>query len=77
MFIKSWWPGGDLAVAPPARTSHEKKSTTNKARDQFIANVPDVLVTLVGTNAAKNGAKKIFDTLQMKQMNKQLFYVSI
>lgn len=42
----------------------------------FVSNVPDILVTLVGTTAAKNGAKKVFDTLQNKIMNKQLFYVS-
>lgn len=75
LFIKNWWPGGELAKPGAVRTSEERKNTAAEARELFISNVPEVLVTLVGANAAKNGAKKIFDALQNKEMNKQLFYV--
>lgn len=74
--IKSWWPGGVLAESAAARSLEERVKTAKVAREMFVSNVPDILVTLVGTTAAKNGAKKVFDTLQNKVMNKQLFYVS-
>lgn len=77
LVIKSWWPGGVLAPSVEERTLEEKIKTAEIAREMFINNVPDILVTLVGATAAKNGAKKVFDTLQNKIMNKQLFYVSI
>lgn len=77
LLIKSWWPGGELAKPGPYRSFIERQATANEAREQFINNVPEVLVTLVGANAAKNGAKKIFDTLQHKDMNKHLFYVRL
>lgn len=77
LVIKSWWPGGNLAAPSVSRTLEEKLKTAKQAREMFVSNVPDILVTLVGTTAAKNGAKKLFDTLQNKVMNKQLFYVSI
>lgn len=77
LVIKSWWPGGVLAPTAAERTLEERVRTAEIAREMFITNVPDILVTLVGATAAKNGAKKVFDTLQNKIMNKQLFYVSI
>lgn len=77
LVIKSWWPSGSLVKASSERTIEVKARTEIEAREQFISNVPEVLNTLVGTNAAKLGAKKVFDTLQIKTMNKQLIYVSI
>lgn len=74
--MKAWWPGGELADSFPERTAEEKLKTQLIASELFVANVPEVLTTLVGANAARNGAKKIFDTLQNREMNKQLFYVS-
>lgn len=76
LVLKSWWPGGELENSPIERTPQEKAKTALIASELFVSNVPEVLVTLVGTNAAKSGAKKIFDTLQNRKMNKQLFYVS-
>lgn len=76
LVVKSWWPAGVLAGPKQDKTDETKKHTAREAREQFINNVPEVLITLVGANAARNGAKKIFDTLQNKMMNKQLFYVS-
>lgn len=65
-----------MAEPAAARSLEERVKTAKVAREMFVSNVPDILVTLVGTTAAKNGAKKVFDTLQNKVMNKQLFYVS-
>lgn len=76
LIIKSWWSAGVLVQPPPARSIELIKETEKNAREQFILNVPEVLTTLVGTSAAKLGARKVFDTLQDKTMNKQLFYVS-
>ncbi|KAI4462490.1 sorting nexin [Holotrichia oblita] len=74
LVIKSWWPAGVLAGPKDQRLDDIRKHTAREAREQFINNVPEVLITLVGASAARNGARKIFDTLQNKMMNKQLFY---
>ncbi|XP_066254123.1 sorting nexin-25-like [Euwallacea similis] len=72
--LKTFWPGGTLAPAGPIRSQSEKLETARKAQQMLINNVPEMLITLVGSTAAKNGAKKVFDVLQEKNMNKQLFY---
>lgn len=74
--LKTFWPGGTLAPPAPARYEKERLETAQKAQQMLINNVPEMLTTLVGSTAAKNGAKKVFDALQDKNMNKQLFYVS-
>lgn len=75
--LKNFWPGGALAAAGPLRSEEQRLETAQKAQQMLINNVPEILSTLVGSTAAKNGAKKVFDALQEKNMNKQLFYVSI
>lgn len=75
--LKTFWPGGTLAEAGPLRTKEQRLETAQKAQEMFINNVPEILTTLVGNNAARSGAKKVFDALQEKNMNKHLFYVSI
>ncbi|XP_031338942.1 sorting nexin-25 isoform X1 [Photinus pyralis] len=75
LIIKSWWPSGTLVKPSPERAVQVKMQTKNDARKEFNANVPEILNTLVGTSAAKLGANKVFDTLQIKTMNKQLFYI--
>ncbi|XP_030745715.1 sorting nexin-25 isoform X1 [Sitophilus oryzae] len=72
--LKNFWPGGALAPAGPLRTKEERLETAQRAQEMLINNVPEILTTLVGGNAARNGAKKVFDALQEKNMNKQLFY---
>lgn len=37
-------------------------------------NIPEVLINLVGQQAAVNGIRKVFETLQNGTLNKQLFY---
>lgn len=77
LILKNFWPGGSLAESGPNRTKEERLQTAQKAQQMFINNVPEILATLVGNNAARNGAKKVFEALQEKNMNKHLFYVSI
>lgn len=76
LVLKNFWPGGSLAEPSPQRTKEERLQTAAKAQDMFVTNVPELLTTLVGNNAARNGARKVFDALQEKNMNKHLFYVS-
>lgn len=72
--LKNFWPGGALAPAGPIRTKEQRLETAQKAQEMIVNNVPEILTTLVGGNAARNGAKKVFEALQEKNMNKQLFY---
>lgn len=74
--LKNFWPGGTLATPGPIRTQEQRRETAQMAQQMLINNVPEMLITLVGSTAARNGAKKVFDALQEKNMNKQLFYVS-
>lgn len=76
LFLKSWWPGGELAPAGKLRTREMKIETAMSARKLFVNNVPEVLTSLVGTQTAKRGALKVFEIVQNPRMNKQLFYVS-
>ncbi|ERL93827.1 hypothetical protein D910_11113 [Dendroctonus ponderosae] len=72
--LKNFWPGGTLATPGPTRTQEQRLETAQMAQEMLINNVPEMLITLVGSTAARNGAKKVFDALQEKNMNKQLFY---
>ncbi|KAL1509137.1 hypothetical protein ABEB36_003923 [Hypothenemus hampei] len=72
--LKNFWPGGSLAPPGYPRTEEEKLTTAQKAQEMLTNNVPEILTTLVGSTAARNGAKKVFDALQEKNMNRQLFY---
>lgn len=76
VILKNFWPGGTLAYVPPTRSKAEKIKTKEEAQELFINNVPELLTTLVGSNAGRIGAKKVFDAFQEKNMNKHLFYVS-
>lgn len=76
LFMKSWWPNGQLVSETILRTDEEKLKTRGEARRQFLNNVPEVLTNLVGAQSAQRGAIKVFDSLQNMNLNKQLFYVS-
>lgn len=77
VLLKTWWPAGELAAASPERSEEVKAATAVLAREQFVENVPDILCTLVGAQNARRGASKVFETVQNRQMNKQLFYVNL
>ncbi|XP_056631886.1 sorting nexin-25 [Diorhabda sublineata] len=72
--LKNFWPGGTLAEMAPMRSKEEKLQTALKAQEMFVNNVPELLTTLVGSNAGRLGAKKVFDAFQEKNMNKHLVY---
>ncbi|KAH8387562.1 hypothetical protein KR093_007832, partial [Drosophila rubida] len=72
--LKSFWPGGVLASAYPARSEDMKEMTTNAAKALLTDHIPEVLCNLVGAQAAKRGVLKVFDALQNPAYNKQLFY---
>lgn len=76
ILLKTWWPAGELAADSPQRSPEMKAATAQLAREQFVENVPDILCTLVGAQNARRGASKVFETVQNRQLNKQLFYVS-
>lgn len=74
--LKSFWPGGVLVTSFQARSEENKESTANAAKELLMANVPEILCNLVGTQAAKRGVLKVFNVFQNPIYNKQLFYVS-
>lgn len=75
--LKSFWPGGVLVTTFQPRSEEIKEGTANTAKDLLIANIPEILSNLVGTQAAKRGILKVFTAFQNPIYNKQLFYVSI
>lgn len=74
--LKSFWPGGVLASAYPARSEDMREMTATAAKALLTDHIPEVLCNLVGAQAAKKGVLKVFEALQNPAYNKQLFYVS-
>lgn len=75
-FRDSFWPDGVLAEANPPVSEDDKKLTYLLAKQYLINNIPDVFTNLIGNQNAKKGFLKVFEALQSKKANKQLFYVS-
>lgn len=76
-FRDSFWPDGALAEPNPVVSEDDKKLTYLLAKQYLINNIPDVFTNLIGQQNAKKGFLKVFEALQNKKANKQLFYVSI
>lgn len=76
-FRDSFWPDGVLAEPSPSVTEDDKKLTYLLAKQYLINNIPDVFTSLIGNQNSRKGFLKIFEALQNKKANKQLFYVSI
>ncbi|KAH8235713.1 hypothetical protein KR032_005746 [Drosophila birchii] len=72
--LKSFWPGGVLASAYPARSEDMREMTTTAAKALLTDHIPEVLCNLVGAQAARRGVLKVFEALQNPAYNKQLFY---
>ncbi|XP_017034774.1 sorting nexin-25 [Drosophila kikkawai] len=72
--LKSFWPGGVLASAYPARSEDMREMTSTAAKALLTDHIPEVLCNLVGAQAARKGVLKVFDALQNPVYNKQLFY---
>lgn len=74
--LKSFWPGGVLITSFQPRSEENKECTATAAKELLMANIPEILCNLVGTQAAKRGILKVFNVFQNPIYNKQLFYVS-
>eukprot|EP00095_Tigriopus_kingsejongensis_P007816 snap_masked-scaffold204_size260821-processed-gene-1.8 protein:Tk07816 transcript:snap_masked-scaffold204_size260821-processed-gene-1.8-mRNA-1 annotation:"sorting nexin-25" len=74
-FKKSFWPQDSKASKyPPSRTPEQRLHIRAEAREALLQNIPEVLINLVGQQAAANGTSKVFEVLQNSTLNKQLFY---
>lgn len=73
-FRDSFWPDGNLAEPSPMVSEDDKKLTYLLAKQYLINNIPDVFVNLIGKENARKGFLKVFEALQSKKANKQLFY---
>lgn len=76
-FRDCFWPDGKPAEPWPEITEDDKKLTYLLAKQYLINNIPDVFVNILGQQNARKGFLKVFEALQNKKANKQLFYVSI
>lgn len=75
-FRDSFWPNGVLAESAQPISEDDRKLTYLLAKQYLINNIPDVFTNLIGQQNAKKGFLKVFEALQSKKANKQLFYVS-
>ena len=75
-FRKAFWThsGSPKTKASPDTGEETKQRIAAETREALAANIPDVLVNLVGQQAAAAGTNKVFETLQNVTLNKQLFY---
>jgi len=48
--------------------------TRKEAKELLLRHIPEIMVNLVGQQAARNGVAKVFEVLQDQTLNKQLFY---
>ncbi|BGP30845.1 tRNA (guanine-N(7)-)-methyltransferase (tRNA(m7G46)-methyltransferase) [Rhodotorula toruloides] len=68
------WPNGELKPKEPPRTAAEKAVTKASASRKLADLLPDVAASLIGRHNAKQGARRLFATLQNKRLNKHLIY---
>ena len=48
--------------------------TRKETKELVLRHIPEILVNLVGQQAARNGVAKVFEVLQEQTLNKQIFY---
>lgn len=75
-FKNSFWPNGVLAGPSEPISEDDRKLTYLLAKQYMINDIPDVFLNLIGQQNARKGFLKVFEALQSKKANKQLFYVS-
>ncbi|KFM82241.1 Sorting nexin-25, partial [Stegodyphus mimosarum] len=70
LFRDTMWPPS------PVKENENENKVENRilAKQMFLNNTPELLNNLIGQQNAKKGMSKIFDALQNKTFNKQLFY---
>lgn len=73
-FRDSFWPDGVLAEPNDPISEDDAKLTYLLAKQYLINNIPDVFLNLIGQQNARKGFLKVFEALQNKKANKQLFY---
>lgn len=73
-FRNSFWPEGILADASDPISDDDAKLTYLIAKQYLISNIPDVFLNLIGQQNARKGFLKVFEAMQNKKANKQLFY---
>ncbi|XP_054719847.1 sorting nexin-25-like [Uloborus diversus] len=74
LFRDTMWPSGQLADPAEERTKEKKREDRILAKQMFLNNTPELLNNLIGQQNARKGMSKIFEALQNKTFNKQLFY---
>jgi len=50
------------------------RTSQTEAKKRLLANLPDLLLSLVGHENSRQGAEMVFEVLQNTHMNKHLFY---
>ena len=77
-FKKSIWPTSDKAKTSvggaEAMTAERRATIRAETKEALVQNLPEVLVNLVGQQAAVSGTSRVFETLQNVTLNKQIFY---
>jgi sorting nexin-25 len=73
-FRDALWPEGAAAAPWPERSDHQREETMILTKRELLNNIPDALGSLLGNDVTRKGVNKLFDVLQHKQLNKQLFY---
>lgn len=73
-FRDTFWPNGVLAEQSDPISEDDAKLTYLLAKQYLINNIPDVFLNLIGQQNARKGFLKVFEALQNKKANKQLFY---
>ncbi|KAG9508664.1 Sorting nexin-25 [Fragariocoptes setiger] len=73
-FRDTFWPNGQLADPNPTVSDDDRKLTYLLAKQHLINNIPDVFISILGQKNARLGFAKVFEALQCKKANKQLFY---
>lgn len=73
-FRDAFWPDGAQPETAAQVTEDEAKLTYLLAKQYLINNIPDVILNLIGQQNARKGFLKVFEALQNKKANKQLFY---
>ena len=70
----SIWKNGKLKPNPEKKSEEQKLKTQTEAKNLFLANVPEIVIKVVGVQTARQGTEKVFETFQDQTLNKHLLY---
>lgn len=74
-FKESFWPTGILAEEMRDRSEETKMRARVVAKTQLFGSIPDELKNFIGTETTRRGMLRTFDMLQMRKLNRRLFFV--